>query len=351
MSNFLNKNYQTLESYVPGEQPTDMKYIKLNTNEFPYEPSPYVIEKVNEEEVKKLNLYPDPKSTHLKETIAKRYGFNKENVFVSNGSDETLAFYFMAFCEGGVVFPDITYGFYEVYANLYNLDYKKIPLKDDFSIDVNDYIGINKNIIIANPNAPTGMILSIDDIEKIVSSNKNNLVAIDEAYVDFGAQSALSLVNKYDNLIVIQTFSKSRALAGGRLGFAIANEEIILDFEKIKYSTNPYNINRLTQVAGISAIKDDAYYMDLCKEVIKTREYTKCELKKLGFTLTDSYANFVFASRRGFGGEELYLDLKHNGILVRHFKDERVKDYLRITIGKKEDMEALIEALRNIVGE
>ena len=208
MSNFLNNQYKTLEAYVPGEQPTDMKYVKLNTNEFPFDPSPYVLKKVNEEEVRKLNLYPDPKSSALKTAIAKRYGFNKENVFVSNGSDETLAFYFMAFCEGGVVFPDITYGFYEVYANLYNLDYKKIPLKDDFSIDINDYIGINKNIIIANPNAPTGMMLSLDDIEKIVSSNKNNLVAIDEAYVDFGAESAVKLVNKYNNLIVIQTFSK-----------------------------------------------------------------------------------------------------------------------------------------------
>lgn len=351
MSNFLNNSYKTLESYVPGEQPTDMKYIKLNTNEFPYEPSPYVIEKINEDETKKLNLYPDPKSTYLKETIAKRYGFDAKNVFVSNGSDETLSFYFMAFCENGVVFPDITYGFYEVYANLYNLNYKKIPLKDDFSIDVSDYIGINKNIIIANPNAPTGMVLNIDDIEKIVSSNKNNLVAIDEAYVDFGAESALGLVNKYDNLIVIQTFSKSRALAGGRLGFAIANEGIIADFEKIKYSTNPYNINRLTQIAGISAIKDDTYYMDLCKEVAKTREFTKNELTKLGFTLTDSYANFVFASHKDFDGEKLYLNLKSSGILVRHFKGERIKDYLRITIGKMEDMKVLIKTLKNIIGE
>lgn len=351
MSNFLNKNYQTLESYVPGEQPTDMKYIKLNTNEFPYEPSPLVLKNLNEEETKKLNLYPDPKSTHLKETIAKRYGFDAKNVFVSNGSDETLAFFFMAFCENGVVFADITYGFYEVYANLYNLDYKKIPLKDDFSIDINDYIGINKNIIIANPNAPTGMILSIDDIEKIVSSNKNNLVAIDEAYVDFGGQSALNLVNKYDNLIVIQTFSKSRALAGGRLGFAIANENIISDFEKIKYSTNPYNINRLTQISGISAIEDDAYYMNLCKEVIKTREFTKEELTKLGFAVTDSYANFVFASHKNFDGEKLYLSLKENGILVRHFATERIKDYLRITIGKMEDMKVLIKTLKNIIGE
>ena len=351
MSNFLNNKYKTLEAYVPGEQPTDMKYIKLNTNEFPFDPSPYVLKKVNEEEVRKLNLYPDPKSSALKTAIAKRYGFNKENVFVSNGSDETLAFYFMAFCEGGVVFPDITYGFYEVYANLYNLDYKKIPLKDDFSIDINDYIGVNKNIIIANPNAPTGMILSLDEIEKIVSSNKNNLVAIDEAYVDFGAESAVKLVNKYNNLIVIQTFSKSRALAGGRLGFAIANEDVIADFEKIKYSTNPYNINRLTQIAGISAIEDDTYYMDLCKEVIKTREYTKCELEKLGFSVTKSFANFVFASHKDFGGEKLYLDLKKNGILVRHFGTEKIKDYLRITIGKKEDMTFLIETLKKIIGE
>lgn len=349
MSKFLNKKYQTLEAYTPGEQPTDMKYIKLNTNEFPYKPSPNVIKNINDDECKKLNLYPDPESKALKEAIAKRYNVDIRNVFVSNGSDETLSFFFMGFCEGGVVFPDITYGFYEVYASLYGLDYTKIPLKDDFSINVDDYISTGKNVIIANPNAPTGIALSRSEIEKIVSSNRGNLVAIDEAYVDFGAMSAVNLTKKYDNLVVISTFSKSRALAGGRVGFMIANEKIVEDFEKIKYSTNPYNINRLSQIAGISAIEDDKYYMDLCKEVANTREFTKEELKKLGFEMTDSLANFIFASHPDYDGEKLYLDLKKEGILVRHFNSEKIKNHLRITIGTKEDMLILIDKIKKLL--
>ena len=354
MSRFLSSKYRDLEAYTPGEQPRDMKYIKLNTNESPYPPSKRVLDAISGDEVSKLNLYSDPTCRALKSSIAELYGVNYENVFVSNGSDDILNFSFMAFCEGekrGVKFPEISYGFYSVYAELHGASYKAIPLMSDFSIDINDYMGNDANVVIANPNAPTGIALSLDDIEKIVTANPDYLVLIDEAYVDFGGESAIELTKKYSNLLVVCTFSKSRSLAGARLGFAIANKEIIADLEKIKYSTNPYNINRLSLIAGEMAILDNAYYMDNCKKIIETREYTQARLVELGFDVTESKANFIFARSNKIGGKDLYLKLKERGILVRHFDKEKIKDYNRITVGTREEMDALLSAITDILKE
>jgi histidinol-phosphate aminotransferase len=251
--------------------------------------------------------------------------------------------------EREMLFPDITYGFYTVFAELNGAKYKEVPLTSDFSIDINDYVGKNKTIVIANPNAPTGKSLSLDEIEKIVKSNPNNVVVIDEAYVDFGAESAVSLIDKYDNLLVTMTFSKSRSMAGARLGFGVASSEIISDLISIKYSTNPYNVNRMTAVAGVGAINDDKYFKQNCASIIKNREFTAGELKKLGFTLTDSKANFIFAKSDKISGKELYLKLKELGILVRHFESKRISDYVRITIGSAWQMQALIKQIKNIL--
>lgn len=352
MSRFFSNKYSTLEAYTPGEQPKDMKYIKLNTNESPFSPSESVIKAVTGEATR-LQLYSDPECTPLVAKCAELYGVSTAEVLMTNGSDEILNFAFMAFCDDKrpIVFPEITYGFYPVFAELNHIPYEQIPLRDDFTIDVNDYIGINKNIVIANPNAPTGIALSLCDIEKIVSSNPDNVVIIDEAYVDFGAQSAVSLIHKYDNLIVTQTFSKSRSLAGARLGYGIACEALINDMNTIKYSTNPYNVNRMTMMAGYNALCDNDYYMDNCKTIIKNREYTKKSLEALGFSVLDSSANFLFAKSDKIGGEALYLALKKNGILVRHFSKEKIKDFNRITIGTREQMEALISTIEKILKE
>lgn len=353
MSKFLNSKYASLEAYTPGEQPKDCQYIKLNTNESPFPPSEGVLNAVNREEVSKLRLYSDPTGSNLKKKIADLYGFNSENVYLANGSDDIINFSFMAFSgeKGEAVYPQISYGFYKVFAALYGINAEEIPLKDDFSIDYRDYLNKNKFIVIANPNAPTGLTLSLSEIEEILKANKNNVVLIDEAYVDFGGESAVKLVNKYDNLLVSMTFSKSRCMAGARLGFAIGNSEIIKDLELIKYSTNPYNINRLTLIAGEAAIDDNDYYMDKCKEIIKNREYTANELKKLGFTMTESKANFLFAQSDLIDGETLYNKLKERAILVRHFGTEKIKNYNRITIGTMEEMKAFIAAVSEILEE
>ena len=354
MSRFLSSRYRDLEAYTPGEQPTDMQYIKLNTNESPYPPSAAVLEAVNADEVSRLNLYSDPTCKKLKAALASLYRKKSENIFVSSGSDDILNFSFMAFCEGSkrrVRFPEISYGFYSVYAELHGVKYTAVPLNEDFSINVEDYLMNDATVVIANPNAPTGLCLSLEDVERIVAANPDNLVLIDEAYVDFGGVSARDLTEKYDNLLVVGTFSKSRSLAGARLGFAVANEAIISDLEKIKYSTNPYNINRLTLLAGEAAIADNSYYMDNCKEIIKTREYTTEKLRAMGFYCTDSKANFIFAKSEEIGGEELYLALKSRGILVRHFTKEKIKDFNRITVGTREQMDALLAATAEILKE
>jgi histidinol-phosphate aminotransferase len=350
MSKFLSQRLSSLEEYVPGEQPRDKKYIKLNTNESPFPPSKKAIKAVNKTELSDLRLYSDPECKLLKEEIAKYYGVKSENVFVSNGSDEALNFFFMAFCdnENKVCFPDISYGFYKVFADLYSLKYEEIPLKDDFAIDINDYIAKGSNIVIANPNAPTGIALTIEEIEKIVSTNPDNVVVIDEAYVDFGGESAVELTKKYSNLMVVQTFSKSRSLAGARLGFAIADSEIIKDLEKIKYSTNPYNINRLTLILGREAIADKKYFNKNIALIKEAREYTENELARLGFTVLKSKANFVFAKSDRVSGEKIYTALKERGILVRHFTKEKIKDFNRITIGTLKEMQSLISAIEDI---
>lgn len=352
MSRFFTDKYSKLIPYTPGEQPKDMNYIKLNTNESPFPPSKEVSEAVRDEAYK-LQLYCDPVCTELTNKIAEIHDVSFDEVLATNGSDEILNFAFMAFCDSKnpIVFADITYGFYSVFADLNNIPYEIIPLKDDFSIDINDYIGINKNIVIANPNAPTGRYLEKSDIEKIVSSNPNNIVIIDEAYIDFGGESACTLIHKYDNLLVTGTFSKSRSLAGGRLGFGIGNKDLISDLNTIKYSTNPYNVNRLTQIAGLKALENNSYYMDNCKTIIKNREYTEKALNDLGFDVIPSKANFVFAKSDKIDGEALYLKLKSKGILVRHFTKERIKEYNRITIGTMEQMNALIGAIKEILKE
>ena len=353
MSRYLKEKYQSLEEYVPGEQPKDMKYIKLNTNESPFPPSEGVVEAINAESVKALKLYPDPEASELKEKLAALFGYDKKNIFVSNGSDDILNFSFMAFCGEGaasVVFPNISYGFYKVYAELHGAEYTEIPLKEDFSIDVNDYIGIGKNIVIANPNAPTGLALTRDEIERIVKSNPDNVVLVDEAYVDFGAESAVGLVAKYDNLLVVRTFSKSYSLAGARLGFAIGSAELIADLEKIKYSTNPYNINRLSMIAGVRAIEDNMYYMNNCKIIARTRRSVTETLRGWGFEVLDSSSNFIFARTPKMSGEELYLELKKRGILIRHFTKESIKDFNRITIGTEDEMNAFLRAVKDILG-
>ena len=351
MSKFLKDRYKSLEVYTPGEQPRDKKYIKLNTNESPFPPSEGVIKAVNEQEVKDLRLYSDPTGMALKTALADLHGVKPENIFLSNGSDDILNFSFMAFTEKGAMFPEISYGFYSVFAELHGIDFEAVPLKDDFSIDPDDYKGNGRMVVIANPNAPTGLCLSLDEIEKILKANPDNVVVIDEAYVDFGGESAYPLMHKYKNLLVVQTFSKSRSMAGARLGFAIADEELINDLERIKYSTNPYNINRLTMAAGIAALWDNDYYMENCKKIIQNREYTTCELNKLGFYVIPSKANFIFAKSDKIGGEELYLKLKDNGILVRHFTKEKIRDFNRITIGSREEMEALIATTKQILEE
>ena len=352
MSKFFTENLKNLTPYTPGEQPKDMQYIKLNTNESPFAPSKAVSEAVLRES-QKLQLYSDPECVNVRRELARVYGVDFDQVIVTNGSDEALNFAFMAFADekSPLIFPNITYGFYPVFAELNRIPYTEIPLKSDFTIDINDYIGANKTVVIANPNAPTGIALSIEDIEKIVASNPENVVIIDEAYVDFGAQSAVSLVNKYDNLLVVQTFSKSRSMAGARLGFAIGNKSLIADLNTIRYSTNPYNVNRMTDAAGTAALVDNDYYMDNCKIIIENREWTVKELKKLGFETLESKANFVFAKSNKIDGEKLYFELKNRGILVRHFTKEIICQYNRITIGTIEQMQKLIETITLILEE
>ena len=351
MSRFLNQQYQSLEAYTPGEQPRDQQYIKLNTNESPYPPAPSVVEAMTAEQVELLRLYSDPTAKNLKEKLAGLYGVKPENVFVSNGSDEVLNFSFMAFGGGGVVFPDISYGFYEVYAELYGINAEKIPLEADFSVDYQKYCGKNKMVVIANPNAPTGMTIPVWQIEEIVKTNPDAVVLIDEAYVDFGGETCLPLVKTYDNLLVTRTFSKSRCLAGGRLGYAFASPEIIADLEKIKYSTNPYNINRLTLLLGEKTVDAEDYYQDKCAQIQKTRAWTVEQLEGLDFTVLPSRANFIFVKSDKIDGGELYRKLKEKGILVRHFTNPRICQYNRVTIGTQAQMQTLVNTVKEVLYE
>ena len=352
MSRYLSDKYSALEVYTPGEQPRDMQYVKLNTNESPYPPAPGVVEAVTAE-AGRLELYSDPVCADLRDALARRYGVARENVFVSNGSDDILNFAFMAYAVDGApaFFPDISYGFYRVYADLHKSNYRQIPLKADFSIDPQDYRGLGGLIAIGNPNAPTGMALSMAQVEGIVQSNPDGVVLIDEAYVDFGGESCLPLIQKYDNLLVVRTYSKSRSLAGARLGFALGNAELIADLNKLRCSTNPYNINRLTLLAGAAALDEPAYFDDCCQRIQATRADAAEKLQALGFELTDSRANFLFARHPECDGGRLKDELKARGVLVRHFNKPRIADYLRITVGTPEQMDALIAATAAILAD
>lgn len=350
MSRFFSKRFSELEAYTPGEQPKDAQYIKLNTNESPYPPSDGVLKAV-EEEAKRLQLYSDPECRDLVSTAAEFFGVGTKNILMTNGSDEILNFAFTAFGDKDhpFAFPSLTYGFYPVFAQLNGIPFRQIKIKSDFSVDPSDYENIGMNIVIANPNAPTGLLLSTDDIERISASNPDNVVVIDEAYIDFGGTTALPLTVKYKNLLITRTFSKSYSLAGARLGFGIGSEELIADMNTIKYSTNPYNVNRMTAAAGRAALKDDAYYKENCRKIIKNREETASRLRDLGFTVTDSKANFLFASSPKIGGKDLYLRLKEKGILIRHFSLPEIEDYNRITVGTEEQNGALINAIEEIL--
>lgn len=353
MSRFLNQKYESLEAYVPGEQPKDMQYIKLNTNESPFPPPQDVIDAVSVQELENLRLYCDPDCSVLKEALANAYGVQKNNVFVANGSDDILNFAFMAFGGNGAVFADITYGFYKVYCALHGIEYREIPLLEDFSIRPDDYFNAGCMIAIANPNAPTGIALSVEEIELILQSNHDHVVLVDEAYVDFGGESVINLIKQYKNLLVVRTYSKSRSMAGARLGFAFADEELIADLERIKFSTNPYSVNRMTLAAGAAALSEDSsrYFAEKCSEIIAVREYLSQQLKNLGFDVLPSKTNFLFAKHYAIEGEKIYTLLKEKGILVRHFTAERIKSYNRITIGTKEQTETLLLALKEIIKE
>lgn len=350
MSRFFSSKYEELTPYTPGEQPKDMQYVKLNTNESPFPPSP-LAQKYAKEAAENLQLYSDPECRDLVKAASEYFGVEKDEIMFVNGSDDILDFAFMAFCdeEHPAVFPDITYGFYPVFCAFNHVPFTEIPLKEDYTIDVEDYIGVNKTVVIANPNAPTGIALPLSEIERIVKSNPDNVVVVDEAYVDFGGESAVGLIHKYDNLLVTQTFSKSRSMAGARLGFGIGCKELIRDLNTVRYSTNPYNINRMTMAAGIGAIEDDEYFRKNCAAVAETRAWTVSELEKLDFTVLPSVANFVFAKSDKIDGKELYLTLKAKGVLVRHFDKERLCQFNRITIGSREQMQILIDRIKEIL--
>ena len=352
MSRFFSGKYASLKAYVPGEQPQDRKYIKLNTNESPFPPSP-IAQRMAREEAGSLELYSDPAQRALREAASQAYGLPAENIVFGNGSDEILSFAFAAFCDEELpaVFADITYGFYRVFAEANRVPWREIPLKEDFSLDAEDYVGAGGTVFIANPNAPTGIALPLSEIERIVAGNPGNVVVIDEAYIDFGGESAVGLIKKYDNLLVVQTFSKSRSLAGGRLGMGFAPKEIINDIDTLRFSANPYNVNRMTAAAGVGALADKDY-LRFCTERIKaTREKTAAAIAALGFELTSSSANFLFAEHKEIGGRELYLALKEKGILIRHFDAPRISERNRITVGSEEEMEAFVAAVAGILEE
>ena len=353
MSKFLSKEASRLAPYTPGEQPQDQQYVKLNTNESPFPPSPKVVKAISRAELLKLNLYSDPTCGQLAEAIAKRYELQPENVITGNGSDEILAFAFRAFCGEGkpLAYADITYGFYKSQVALFGLDAKVIPLREDFTLNVDDYMDFPGTIVIANPNAPTGMTVSREDIQRLLEADPDRVVIVDEAYVDFGAESCVPMIYRYDNLLVVQTMSKSRSLAGGRVGFALGSAELIAALNRVKYSFNPYNVNRLSIVAGAAAVEDEPYFQACISAVQNNRAWTVRELEELGFSVLPSQANFIFAKSDQIPGGELYRKLKENGILVRWFDADRIRDYVRITIGSLEQMMALVDEIARLLEE
>lgn len=352
MSKYWNETTRRLTPYVPGEQPKDQKYIKLNTNENPYPPSPRVLQAIEEHAGEALRLYPDPESTTLCERIARTYGLAREEVFVGNGSDEVLALAFQTFFsqDRPVVFADITYSFYKVYVQINELDARIIPLKDDFNLDVEAYCQTpNGGIVIANPNAPTGLEVPLSDIERIVEHHPDSVVLVDEAYVDFGGESAACLIRKYPNVLVVQTLSKSRSLAGMRTGFALGHRDLIEGLNRVKNSFNSYPLDRLAQAAATAALEDEQYFAETTQKIIQTRERFTAQLKSLGFEVLPSKTNFVFARKDGWAGSDLQRKLRERGILVRHFNQPRIDDYLRITIGTDEEMDTTLNHLKEIL--
>lgn len=350
MSRFFSEKYNALTPYTPGEQPKDRRFIKLNTNESPFPPSQKAVERAAAAAAG-LQLYSDPTCSLLTQKMAEVLGVSPDEVLMTNGSDEILNFAFMAFCDEKTpaAFADITYGFYKVFAALNGIPYTEIPLGEDFSIDPAAYYGLGKTIFIANPNAPTGIALTRAQIEEILKKNPDNVVVIDEAYVDFGAESCVPLIHSYKNLLVTQTFSKSRSMAGARLGFGVGCKELIADLNTIKYSTNPYNVNAMTMAAGVGVLEDEAYTRKNCQTVAENREFLANALKVMGFEMTPSKTNFLFVKHPRITGERIYDALRERGILVRHFTAPRIAPYNRITVGARADMEALVAAMREIL--
>ena len=350
MSRFYSYRNAALVPYTPGEQPKVLNVTKLNTNECPFPPSEKVLA-FAAAHTRPLNLYPELQCIDVRTKLAELHGIDADNIVLGNGSDELLNFAFLAFCDDrrGVAFPNISYGFYPVYADLNHVPALEIPLREDFSVAPEDYFGLGRNIFLANPNAPTGMALTPAQIETILKANPDSVVVIDEAYVDFGGESCIPLIKSYDNLLVVQTFSKSRSMAGARLGFAAGNAELIRDLNTIKFSINPYNINSMTLALGLGVLEDEETTRSNCRTIMENRAYTVAELEKLGFTVLPSCANFVFAASGKIGGQELYLRLKERGVLIRHFEKPGISAYNRITIGTREQMDILLKNIREIL--
>lgn len=351
LSKFWSEVTRLTEPYVPGEQPKVKNMIKLNTNENPYPPSPKVLAALKGAVDGNLRLYPDPTADELCEAIAKAYDVAKSQVFIGNGSDEVLAFSFLAFFnqDEQILFPDITYSFYPVYANLYRLDYKEVPLNEDFTIPVEQFFHAEGGVIFPNPNAPTSIGLGLEQIEKILQNNPDKVVIVDEAYIDFGGESAVPLIRRYDNLLVIQTLSKSRSLAGLRVGFAFGNEQLIEGLNRIKNSFNSYTLDRLALVGAKAAIEDTAYFEETRSKIIETRHRVIGELRQLNFTVLDSQANFLFMNHGRVDAKQIFETLKEKGIYVRYFNKSRIDQFLRVTIGTDEEMNRLMEELKNIL--
>jgi histidinol-phosphate aminotransferase len=351
MSRFLSREIAELQPYTPGEQPQNQPFNKLNTNESPFPPSPKVLKALTRAEELKLNLYSDPACGALCAAIARHCELKPQQVIAGNGSDELLSFAFRAFCgaDRGAAFADITYGFYRVWAQYYHLDARIVPLREDFTLRVDDYLDFPGTIFIANPNAPTGMAVPRSDIQRLLEADPDRVVVVDEAYVDFGAESCVPLLFRYENLLVVQTFSKSRSLAGGRIGFALGSPALIADLNRVKYSFNPYNVNRLSIVAGAAAMEDEAYFRTCTAAIETNRGWTVRELENLGFTVLPSKANFLFARSDKLSGGELYQKLRENGVLVRHFDaPERIRDFCRISVGSMEQMEELVDVVKRL---
>jgi histidinol-phosphate aminotransferase len=348
MSKFWSPFVKELVPYVPGEQPKLAKLVKLNTNENPYGPSPKVVAAIQAELNDTLRLYPDPNADRLKQTIAEYHGVKTSQVFVGNGSDEVLAHAFHALFQHGkpLLFPDVTYSFYPVYCGLYGIDFEALPLDEQFQIRVEDYARPNGGIIFPNPNAPTGCLLPLEAIERLLQASPDSVVLVDEAYVDFGGETAISLVNRYPNLLVAQTLSKSRSLAGLRVGFAVGHADLIEALERVKNSFNSYPLDRLALAGAVASFEDQAYFEQTCNAVIRSREKLVAELKTLGFDVLPSAANFIFARHPQRDGAELAAALREEGVIVRHFKQQRINQFLRISIGTEEQNQALIDALR-----